>query len=816
MAVRNERVVLTLQDDFSSKMARAAVTTAALQKALGKLDGTTVDLNDSLADSAVETDRLGAATRKAGPDIDRFSGRLQVLGEIAAVFGPSLVPIGAVAIPAITGLAEQMGFAVIGAGTLVAAFQGVGDALEAVNQAALEPTAANLEAAQQAMDAIGPSAQAFVNRFQELRPTLQALRDSAAAGWFPGLTEALDSIERVAPEAAVLFQRIGQVGGDLVAEGAAAFAGPEWADFRSFITREAPPALENLGRSVGNLAAGMAELWMAFSPLNQSFSTWMLDASRGFRDWADGLSQTEGFQKFVEYIRTNGPRVADALGAVGNALIDVVAAIAPLGGPSLKIIETLAKAVSDLANSPLGTPLLAIAAGISAANLAARIFNGTMATLGITTRTTGAALGGLRLGLAGAAAALLQVVAAGSETEGALRGVRMELAAGDLAAARTRLAEVNDQIARWQDFRTTSGVGDFFGDLGTVFSDFDDALYWTGSTTLGQGIDGLREEAAGLEKQIESAASAERDFAAATATVGQVADPTGSAIASLTDAIEEQAQAALAAFDAETAWRRALVGAREQANKSSAGIRGNSEDVLANRDALEQLAAAWQNQSEEVRSSRERYKAARDAFIDAATGMGVAEDAAKRLATELLGLPVKRSIEVDVRAEAARAEIEAVQRGLSSLNDKTVHITTVFARHGIDPRQATYSSGGYTGDGGKYEPAGIVHRGEVVLPQEIVQRDWSMLQNRYGHLPGFSDGGYVREPARYAARMPEPARYSSRPATSAAARTTVQPVVVDVRVRGDLDLTKARAEIHKIAQFQTEQYETFLESQGYR
>ena len=26
-----------------------------------------------------------------------------------------------------------------------------------------------------------------------------------------------------------------------------------------------------------------------------------------------------------------------------------------------------------------------------------------------------------------------------------------------------------------------------------------------------------------------------------------------------------------------------------------------------------------------------------------------------------------------------------------------------------------YSSGGYTGDGGKYEPAGIVHRGEYVV-----------------------------------------------------------------------------------------------------
>jgi hypothetical protein len=33
-----------------------------------------------------------------------------------------------------------------------------------------------------------------------------------------------------------------------------------------------------------------------------------------------------------------------------------------------------------------------------------------------------------------------------------------------------------------------------------------------------------------------------------------------------------------------------------------------------------------------------------------------------------------------------------------------------------------FASGGYTGDGGKYEVAGVVHRGEFVMPQETVSR----------------------------------------------------------------------------------------------
>jgi hypothetical protein len=43
-----------------------------------------------------------------------------------------------------------------------------------------------------------------------------------------------------------------------------------------------------------------------------------------------------------------------------------------------------------------------------------------------------------------------------------------------------------------------------------------------------------------------------------------------------------------------------------------------------------------------------------------------------------------------------------------------------------------FAEGGYTGKGGKYEPAGIVHKGEVVLPREQVnqatgQPDWNKV-----------------------------------------------------------------------------------------
>lgn len=59
------------------------------------------------------------------------------------------------------------------------------------------------------------------------------------------------------------------------------------------------------------------------------------------------------------------------------------------------------------------------------------------------------------------------------------------------------------------------------------------------------------------------------------------------------------------------------------------------------------------------------------------------------------------------------------------------------------------ADGGYTGDGGKYDPAGIVHRGEWVVPQEVVKKP-GML-NFLSHLTygrGYADGGLVGSTVR--------------------------------------------------------------------
>lgn len=54
-----------------------------------------------------------------------------------------------------------------------------------------------------------------------------------------------------------------------------------------------------------------------------------------------------------------------------------------------------------------------------------------------------------------------------------------------------------------------------------------------------------------------------------------------------------------------------------------------------------------------------------------------------------------------------------------------------------------YDTGGYTGDGGKYEPKGIVHGGEFVFTKEATQRIG--VANLYDMMRGYAGGGLVSD-----------------------------------------------------------------------
>lgn len=374
MATRNERVVLTLDDHFTTPMARSAAATALLNRELDHLSGSSTQVQRTLRPIAnQDIPALGRSADRTGNQIDRMSGRLRILADVAASIGPALVPIGGAGIAALSGLANQLGVAALAGGSAIIAFQGVGEALKAMGDAEEAPTRANLEKVQQQMDKLSPAARQLSKQLFGLRDEWDRLQDAGAKALFPGVSGAIDALEARVPDVNRIVRHINSTLGSLLEDAGESLAGDQWDDFFDFLATDATETLRDLGVTIGHLTHGFAELWMAFAPLNSDFGDFLTDIAKSFDGWAAGLAQTDGFIEFVDYVRNTAPQVGETLSSLANALLQVVEATAPLGGPVLHILETFADIIATIADSGIGTPVLVGLAALGAYNRALAI-----------------------------------------------------------------------------------------------------------------------------------------------------------------------------------------------------------------------------------------------------------------------------------------------------------------------------------------------------------------------------------------------------------------------------------------------------------
>jgi hypothetical protein len=818
VAVRREAVRLELEDNFSRQMLQAAAATKTLEGSLRGLDGTAVDTSRSVNRVAKDNDSLSESAVRGSAAIDRYSGRMGILLKVAASLGPALIPIGAVAVPAVTGLASQFGFAAIAASTAIVAFKGVGDALGAVNKAALDPSVKNLEAAQKALEQLSPAGRALVGTLQEMRPLLMGLRDSAQEAFFPGLIKGLESLENLAPKIEGIFGVVGQTLGDLFAEGAASLDSTRWSDFFQMIATNARPVLTDMAHALGSVVHGLSELWEAFMPLNRDFGSWLADAARGFDQWATGLSQTKGFQEFVDYIRTNGPKVADAATAIANAVLQIVEAAAPMGGPVLEALTQFANVIATIADSPLGTPIMAAVTAMSALSLATNA--ATAATLRLkaaqASLTPGGGKGGPAAGPAGAptvlgggggalvaASAILGTIMAVNLTDNfakALSGERslreasdavgtwsnpvtaalstfgIEVIGADKASGRLAVSLAKSAVEQRKLALATNVSRDevdrfgraFFGaqrqmlrterqserlrkmiresneaiaDQASVWLDYSQDVQ-LGDTSLDTVIGRMRKLAEAAKNEAENIRTALKRGIdpQVIKSLFETLGPQGAVLAldDLAHATKAQIREVERAFGAVNRGEQGVEHAMRGVDEAITGTRGKLHDL--NREKVEPkadldddpLVSALNGDTAALDDlHRKRPKPTAD-LADLPLLNGVRDSTG--LLVDLGAMHPTPTVTLAGNAAAEAAGIRSAILGIPTYREVTVN----FKRVGI-----SFATGGYTGDGGKFEPAGIVHRGEVVLPQEVVRRDWSMLRSRYGHLPGFDGGGLV-------------------------------------------------------------------------
>ena len=91
-----------------------------------------------------------------------------------------------------------------------------------------------------------------------------------------------------------------------------------------------------------------------------------------------------------------------------------------------------------------------------------------------------------------------------------------------------------------------------------------------------------------------------------------------------------------------------------------------------------------------------------------------------------------------------RSLAQSILRDISSMIVKMMIFNAIRAATGYsEGGYVGFASGGYTGDGGKYTPAGVVHRGEYVITKEATSRLGIGFLNHLNYGRGYASGGAV-------------------------------------------------------------------------
>lgn len=177
----------------------------------------------------------------------------------------------------------------------------------------------------------------------------------------------------------------------------------------------------------------------------------------------------------------------------------------------------------------------------------------------------------------------------------------------------------------------------------------------------------------------------------------------------------------------------------------------NEQRLAAEQQYLDRVADITRTNNERLSSIQDSYKVAVVSTFSELSGQ--AADMVGKIAGEQSGAYkalfiaqkafAVASIIMNAQIAAAKAPAELTVLGGIPVGAALLAAGYANAAMVGGMALAGFSSGGYTGDGGKFEPKGVVHGGEFVLRKEVVQlpgmRDYLEGLNKRG----YSSGGYV-------------------------------------------------------------------------
>ncbi|MCW2904931.1 MAG: Metalloendopeptidase-like rane protein [Streptosporangiaceae bacterium] len=223
----------------------------------------------------------------------------------------------------------------------------VAAARRGVTSASLSGAAANNQLAS-SMAKLTPLERGLMSDWKGLTTAFSSWAKALEPQVLPLFTKGIGLLKAGLPSLTPIVKGAAKAVGGLLDDVGRAAKSPFWREFRGQFTALVPGAITGLGKSLGNVITGIAGIIKAFLPSAPSVLSFIQKITAKFADWGKGLGTSNGFAKFMEYVRTNAPKIAKIVADLGVALGHVVTALAGSGGSSLSGFQAIAKALASL------------------------------------------------------------------------------------------------------------------------------------------------------------------------------------------------------------------------------------------------------------------------------------------------------------------------------------------------------------------------------------------------------------------------------------------------------------------------------------
>lgn len=298
---------------------------------------------------------IEARTNKFQKTINRIANFMQSfdtitrnsLGGLALMASPGLVPVIAGLIGVIGALGPMIG--VMGASTfaLASAFGLAGIAAVAFGAAAI-PTITKLFDENAKLNAQQKAARAEYDKFKS---TWKGITKELEKPVLDAFGKSMQFATRVLELARPLFTNVGVSVNRLLDSLNKSMSSPPVLFFFEYMNKTAGPMLETMGKSFGNFMQGFMSLMVAFGPLSASTAQGFLNMSKGFADWAAGLSGSEKFQTFIKYVNENMPKIRSIFRDAIAGITYFFAAFGPLSSDMMTGLQGLMSRFKEWASN---------------------------------------------------------------------------------------------------------------------------------------------------------------------------------------------------------------------------------------------------------------------------------------------------------------------------------------------------------------------------------------------------------------------------------------------------------------------------------